>query len=375
MYYFCKLSEAIRSLLPRLTIALGLLFVCNSANANAGNSPISDLLIVLDSDGRSHTVQHTAATTGAALTINLPGSVIPLEIMFLNTSSAQKESRQNDSIQKPELIENNASRLQLNSGSAFVRYQHQYGSEVVQTSNGHYVLTTPSTPTNIVSENSQAIRSSIMWVFPNEFEILSYTITKPETGRWTSGNNTLSFHQSGTEVVDLSITYKRHNTLAKSSIEACDEFTEASDHCSGDEDADGVPDYRDVCLHEHDGATTELGCAVSPTTILTDITFKRGRRYLDATARETLDRVAYAFKKMSDKQFMIGAHTDNTGGQKINQTLSQKRADAVRHYLMLRGVGPNQITSVGYGEQYPIRDNATPEGRIANRRVEISVIE
>jgi len=375
MYYFCNLSAATRKQLRRLTIALGLLFTCNSASANSGNTPISDLLIVLDSDGRSHTAQHTAATNSSPLTINLPGSVIPLEIMFLNANSTQNESRQKDSKQKPELIENNASRLQLNSGSAFVRYQHQYGDEVLQTSNGHYVLTTPSTPTNIVSENSEAIRSSIMWVFPNEFEILSYTITKPETGRWISGNNTLSFHQSGAEVVDLSITYKRHNTLEKSSIEACNEFNEANDHCSGDEDADGVPDYRDVCLHKHDGAHTEFGCAVSPTTILTDIVFKRGRRYLDATARETLDRVAHAFKKMSDTQFMIGAHTDNTGGQKINQTLSQKRADAVRHYLMLRGVGPNQMTSVGYGEQYPIRDNSTPEGRIANRRVEISVIK
>jgi outer membrane protein OmpA-like peptidoglycan-associated protein len=370
MYYFCKLSKSVGNQLIPVAIALGLLLTSINASANTDNSPISDLLIVLDADGRSHTVQHTAATNSSALTIDLPGSVIPLEMMFLDTDSTQQSSSQRSG-----QIQNNASRLQLNSGSAFVRYQHQYGSEVEQTSNGHYVLTIPSTPSNIVSEDLQSIRSSIMWVFPSEFEILSYTITKPETGKWVSGNNTLSFHQSGSEVVDLSITYKRQNTLTKPAIDACNEFNEASDHCSGDEDADGVPDYRDICLQAHDGSSTEFGCAESPTTILTDIAFKRGRRYLDTKARKTLDRVAHALRNMSDTQFMIGAHTDNTGGQKINQTLSQSRADAVRHYLMLRGVGPNQVTSVGYGEQYPIRDNATQEGRMANRRVEISVIK
>ncbi len=365
MINFFDLSKSARLRWPQLTLAISLLLMSsNTVSANSDNKPISDLLIVLDSDGRSHTVQHTVSTNNTALAINLPASVIPLEVMFLGANSEQQTTQ----------FEANPSRLQLDSGSAFVRYQHQYGSELTHTLNGHYVLTTQSTPSNVMVDNAQTIGSSIMWVFPSEFEILTYSIAKPETGRWTSGNNTLSFQQLGTEVVDLSITYKRHNTLINQNTNGCADFNKASDHCSTDEDADGIPDYRDICLYKHEGASTELGCKQAPTTVLTDVVFKQGRTYLDTEARKTLDRVAHALKKLSDKKFMIGAHTDNSGGQKINQTLSQKRADAVRHYLMLRGVGPNQVTSVGYGEQYPIRDNATKAGRMANRRVEISAV-
>ena len=67
----------------------------------------------------------------------------------------------------------------------------------------------------------------------------------------------------------------------------------------------------------------------------------------------------------------IEGHTDNVGGDEYNQQLSQKRADAVKDYLVNQaGVSGAQVTSVGMGKGGPVADNGTPEGRAQNRRVE-----
>jgi len=70
-------------------------------------------------------------------------------------------------------------------------------------------------------------------------------------------------------------------------------------------------------------------------------------------------------------QVEIAGHTDNTGTAEYNQTLSQNRAEAVRAYLLARGVAPGQATAAGYGPAQPAASNAHPEGRAMNRRVEI----
>ncbi|MCL4152997.1 UNVERIFIED_CONTAM: hypothetical protein GTU68_042090 [Idotea baltica] len=88
-----------------------------------------------------------------------------------------------------------------------------------------------------------------------------------------------------------------------------------------------------------------------------------------------LDAVAQTLLIHENRYFEIGAHTDNAGAAANNKQLSKKRADAVRHYLILKGVDPNSITAEGYGEKYPIRDNSNSEGRRANRRVELSIRE
>jgi OOP family OmpA-OmpF porin len=67
----------------------------------------------------------------------------------------------------------------------------------------------------------------------------------------------------------------------------------------------------------------------------------------------------------------IGGHTDSTHTNAHNQALSEKRARAVAAYLVSKGVKPGQLTTKGYGEDSPIADNATPQGRAKNRRVEM----
>jgi len=70
----------------------------------------------------------------------------------------------------------------------------------------------------------------------------------------------------------------------------------------------------------------------------------------------------------------VAGHTDSTGSDSYNQTLSQKRANTVGEYLYTQGIMDQRIMTVGMGEHYPIADNATPEGRQANRRVEITLV-
>jgi len=71
----------------------------------------------------------------------------------------------------------------------------------------------------------------------------------------------------------------------------------------------------------------------------------------------------------------IGAHTDDVGANTYNQQLSLKRAQSVKAYLIKKGISKDRIKAKGYGENKPIADNATEEGRAKNRRVEISVIQ
>jgi len=71
---------------------------------------------------------------------------------------------------------------------------------------------------------------------------------------------------------------------------------------------------------------------------------------------------------------VVAGHTDSTGSNSYNQALSERRAASVADYLRSRGVVDARIETVGFGEDHPIADNATAEGRALNRRVELSLL-
>jgi OmpA-OmpF porin, OOP family len=75
----------------------------------------------------------------------------------------------------------------------------------------------------------------------------------------------------------------------------------------------------------------------------------------------------------SIEQVGITGHTDSLGAEDYNQQLSMRRANAVKNYLIERGVNPNIMSTSGMGESSPVASNATREGRSKNRRVEISI--
>lgn len=104
--------------------------------------------------------------------------------------------------------------------------------------------------------------------------------------------------------------------------------------------------------------------------VLNNVLFETGEAKLLPTSFTELDSVAVYLKNKSLLKIEIAGHTDNKGSETVNQTLSEKRAQAVADYLVSKGIEPTRITYKGYGSQKPITTNDTEEGRKLNRRVE-----
>ena len=104
------------------------------------------------------------------------------------------------------------------------------------------------------------------------------------------------------------------------------------------------------------------------------VTFDVGSVTLKPAFRETLDRVADSLIQYPDSLVDVYGHTDSTGSDAFNQTLSENRARTVMNYLVSKGVPAARLRSQGFGETMPVADNATAEGRAKNRRVEIKIV-
>ena len=110
--------------------------------------------------------------------------------------------------------------------------------------------------------------------------------------------------------------------------------------------------------------TPDHGCADA---LESDVLFATDSAELTPEGRATLDRLAPCW---SHGRFEIDGHTDNTGTDAINQPLSERRAQAIVDELVKDGIDASALTAKGYGSSRPVADNATPEGRSRNRRVE-----
>ena len=103
------------------------------------------------------------------------------------------------------------------------------------------------------------------------------------------------------------------------------------------------------------------------------ILFDTGSSNLKPAAKSNIKDLSEILKKYSDTDVMIFGHTDNTGGDELNQTLSEKRANAVANYATSLGINTSRINTMGLGESQPVADNSTVSGRSANRRVELAI--
>lgn len=104
------------------------------------------------------------------------------------------------------------------------------------------------------------------------------------------------------------------------------------------------------------------------------ITFAPGSARLEAGSRATLDALADVLRECGELPLEIAGHTDSQGRAETNQRLSQERAEAVINALLERRVLVAGMVARGYGQDRPIADNATADGREANRRIEISLL-
>jgi OmpA-OmpF porin, OOP family len=109
-------------------------------------------------------------------------------------------------------------------------------------------------------------------------------------------------------------------------------------------------------------------------TFAADVTFDFNKANIKPDGRAKLDDLANKVKSINLEVVIAIGHADEIGGHAYNDKLSVRRAEAVKAYLVSKGVEPNRVYTEGKGKRQPIASNKTKEGRAKNRRVEIEVI-
>lgn len=104
--------------------------------------------------------------------------------------------------------------------------------------------------------------------------------------------------------------------------------------------------------------------------VLDDVQFATGKAKIRPDSFQRLDELAEYMTHKKSTRLEISGHTDNAGNKAVNKKLSQQRADAIRDYLVSKGIEAGRIKAVGYGDEKPIAPNDTSEGRQKNRRIE-----
>lgn len=105
-----------------------------------------------------------------------------------------------------------------------------------------------------------------------------------------------------------------------------------------------------------------------------NVTFDTDQTNIRPEFQPVLDSVVKVANKFDQTTLRVTGHTDSVGSDSYNQRLSEHRALSVKDYLALRGVAPQRLVAVGYGESRPLASNSTVEGRAANRRVELDLV-
>ena len=149
--------------------------------------------------------------------------------------------------------------------------------------------------------------------------------------------------------------------------------------CPLDSDGDGVPDYLDKCPNVP-GVAANKGCPEIKAEVkkifaqaLLGIQFEAGKDVIKKISNAILDKVVNVMKENPTYNLEINGHTDNQGIPAKNLELSQKRANAVKNYLITNGVDASKLTAKGFGQTVPVNGNKTPIERSKNRRVEFKV--
>lgn len=128
-------------------------------------------------------------------------------------------------------------------------------------------------------------------------------------------------------------------------------------------------DHMQTMITELKAEQTERGLVVT----VDDVLFEVDRAELKPGARRQLAQLAEALKSYPDTEVSIEGHTDSTGTSAYNQDLSERRAAAVREFLLAQGVSRARVDTLGLGEHQPVASNATSAGRQQNRRVEVII--
>ena len=140
--------------------------------------------------------------------------------------------------------------------------------------------------------------------------------------------------------------------------------------CPFDSDKDGVYDYMDNCPDTPAGAPVNFrGCWT-----LSNVLFDTNKYEIKSNSLKDINDSIDVLEKNPSMKIIIQGHTDNVGSIKYNDILSQKRAEAVKLYLVDHGIDASRLSTEGFGFSKPVATNKTPQGRALNRRVELHPI-
>lgn len=192
---------------------------------------------------------------------------------------------------------------------------------------------------------------------------------------WLTRIAALNIHTAMDMALGNGRHYVHHGIGVKVLIKACDK--------KGDRDGDGVPDELDKCP-DVAGSVENDGCpevsSAQKQEINNELLFSAKNIQFESTSDviqpssfADLNKIISIMKRFPNLSFDIHGHTDNTGSESLNLDLSKRRAASVKKYFTEKGINASRLFNEGYGQSNPIADNTTPEGRAANRRVEIKV--
>ena len=102
--------------------------------------------------------------------------------------------------------------------------------------------------------------------------------------------------------------------------------------------------------------------------------FATAKHDINAKSKETLDKLVAILKEYPETNVLVAGYTDSVGKDQYNLGLSQRRAQAVTNYFTSAGLAASRFTTKWYGKANPVADNATPEGRAKNRRVNVVIV-
>ena len=148
-----------------------------------------------------------------------------------------------------------------------------------------------------------------------------------------------------------------------------------------DSDGDGIPDHLDKCPTQFgsppDGCPKKYSLVeikADKIAIRQQVRFATAKAVVLPASFKLLDQVVKVLNDYPSMRVSVEGHTDDVGGEASNLRLSKKRAEAVREYLVSKGISPARLEAVGYGSTKPIALNKTAKGRAKNRRTEFKLV-
>ncbi len=147
-----------------------------------------------------------------------------------------------------------------------------------------------------------------------------------------------------------------------------------------DSDQDSIPDHLDKCP-QTPGTKANNGCPELEeeekeilNRVFENLEFEIDSDVIRPESYPALMELAELLKRKPNYRLLVEGHTDNTGSREYNIRLSERRAEAVKRFLVKQGISPDRIITRGWGPDRPIAPNDTPEGRQKNRRVEFTIL-